>query len=164
MRRTLLGQMKPIPFLFALTALIGSAAAQPAAESQRRMPSTHAAKPACTLSKPFLTSTSWRLYLAGLQLLRGSGVAIRLNGDGKVVSDSIAWLERWRIEPDDSLTLREPDGTVAYQFRLDPDTCLLSSLVCEDPAAKVAVMGRKGTDFAGYLARKCPQRFAKHPS
>lgn len=96
--------------------------------------------------------------------MRASGIAIQLEANGKVVSDSIAWLERWQIEADNSLTLRESSGTIAYQFRLDPETCLLSSLVCEDPTAKVAILGPKGTDFAGYLARKCPSRFAKRPS
>ena len=159
--------MKPTFFVFVLSIVICpmAFAAQLYADGKRQTPSVPAAtKQACTLSSPFLISTSWRLYSTGFQVLRASGVAVQFKADGKIVSDSIAWLERWQIETDGSLTLRESDGTIAYQFRLDPEPCLLSSLVCEDPTAKVAVLGPKGTDFAGYLKRKCPARFAKHPS
>jgi len=106
-----------------------------------------------------LTSTQWRLYLSSLQIKRANGIPVRLLADGSVVSDAIAWLRRWRLESDESVTLLEEDGHPAFRFRFDGERCILASLDCGEVGWGAALLGKKGRDFEGYLTAKCPERF-----
>jgi hypothetical protein len=115
----------------------------------------------CTLSSDTLVSREWRLYSEYFQVQPNEGFQFRFLSDGRVESKNLALITRWQIEADGTVTLQDQDGREARRFRLDGEYCVLAAFDCENERSVPMLLGPKGTDFFGYLVKRCPRRFQR---
>jgi hypothetical protein len=139
-----------------------SPAQQRGAADQRGTPKDDTAIGAhCTLSSETLVSKEWRLYSGYFEVQPAAGYPFRFLGDGSVESKNLGMVRQWQIEADGTVTLRGVDGKETYRFRFDEEYCVLTAYDCEGERSVPVLLGPKGTDFLGYLVKRCPQRFRR---
>ena len=109
------------------------------------------------LSRALLVETDWRLYSSGLSLQWEAGYPFRFHSDGSVETENIGSAERWRLEPDGLVSIRDGHDQIIYRLVYDSTYCIVRTADCD--ASGVLLLGPAGTDFWAYLVKRCPDNF-----
>lgn len=156
-----IGQMLIAGILWSQLASVLPAQQRGAADQRDRPKDDTAVGAQCTLSPETLLSKEWRLYSGYFEVQPAAGYPFRFLNDGSVESNNLGNLKQWQIEEDGTVTLGAGDGREVYRFRFDKEYCVLTAYDCEGKRSVPVLLGPKGTDFFGYLTKRCPQRFRR---